>query len=152
MKIIFLGIGKTKHKFLTEGINRYKKLLLNSVSLEEKYLKEEDESRPESIEKETAVLIKNIPGGFHRVLLDVKGERFSSEKFSAYLKDLRDRSSKGIAFIIGGSNGVGNELKETADLRLSFSDFTMTHQMVRLFLAEQLYRAFSIINNKKYHK
>jgi 23S rRNA (pseudouridine1915-N3)-methyltransferase len=59
---------------------------------------------------------------------------------------------KGIVFIIGGSNGVGNELRETSDMQLSFSDFTMTHQMVRLFLAEQIYRAFSIMNNKKYHK
>ena len=149
---MFLGIGKTKQKFLTDGIDRYKKLLLNTATIEEKYLKEEDESRPESIEKETAGLIKNTPSGFHRILLDVSGKRFSSEKLSEYLKDLRDRSLKGVVFIIGGSNGVGNELKETVDLRLSFSDFTMTHQMVRLFLAEQLYRAFSIMNNKKYHK
>lgn len=152
MKIMFLGIGKTKQKFLTDGIDRYKKLLLNSAKIEEKYLKEEDENRSESIEKETAGLIKNIPSGFHRILLDVKGKRFSSEKFSEYLEDIKNRSLKGVVFIIGGSNGVGNELREAADMQLSFSDFTMTHQMVRLFLAEQIYRAFSIMNNKKYHK
>ena len=149
---MFLGIGKTKQKFLIEGIERYKKLLKTSAVIEEKYLKEEDENRPESIEKETSGLLRNIPSGFYRILLDVKGKRLTSEEFSRYLKDMRDSSVKGLVFIIGGSNGVGNELKETADLRLSFSDFTMTHQMVRLFLAEQLYRAFSIMNNKKYHK
>lgn len=149
---MFLGIGKTKHKFLTDGIDRYKELVMNSATIEEKYLKEEDENRSDSVEKETAGLLKNIPSGFHRILLDVKGKRFSSERFSEYLRDIKDRSTKGVVFIIGGSNGVAKELSDTADLRLSFSDFTMTHQMVRLFLAEQIYRAFSIINNKKYHK
>lgn len=149
---MFLGIGKTKQKFLSEGIDRYKKLLFNSASIEEKYLKEEDENRPESIQKETAALIRNIPSGFYRILLDVNGERFSSEKFSEYLGDLKDRSLKGVVFIIGGSNGVGNELRDASDLRLSFSDFTLTHQMIRLFLVEQIYRAFSIMSNKKYHK
>lgn len=151
MKILFLGIGKTKHKFLIEGIERYKKLLSPFADVEEKYLKEE-EDRPDSVQEESLKLIKNIPSGYYKVLLDIKGKKLSSEAFSDQLKNLRDNSTSGIAFIIGGSNGVGEDVRKTADLRLSFSDMTMTHQMIRLFLAEQLYRAFSIMNNKKYHK
>jgi len=151
LKILFLGIGKTKHKFLTEGIDRYRKLVSADAVIEEKYLKEE-EDKQDPVSEESGKLLKNIPAGYHTILLDIKGKKFTSESFSGYIKNLRDNSTHGIAFIIGGSNGVSEELKEKVNLRLSFSDMTMTHQMIRLFLAEQIYRAFSIINNKKYHK
>lgn len=151
MKILFLGIGKTKHKYLIEGIERYKKLVSPFADVEEKYLKEE-EDRPDCVQEESLKLLKNIPSGYYKVLLDIKGKKLSSEAFSDKLKNLRDNSTSGIVFIIGGSNGVGGEVEKAADLRMSFSDMTMTHQMIRLFLAEQLYRAFSIMNNKKYHK
>lgn len=148
---MFLGIGKTKHKFLIEGIERYKKLLSPFADIEEKYLKEEDD-RPDTVNEESVKLMKNIPAGYHSVLLDIKGKRIDSESFSEYLRKLRDTSTSGIAFLIGGSNGVNEDVRKRADLKLSFSDMTMTHQMIRLFLAEQLYRGFSIMNNKKYHK
>jgi len=148
---MFLGIGKTKHKFLIEGIDRYKKLLSPFADVEEKYLKEE-EDRPDPVHDESIRLIKNIPAGYHSVLLDINGKRFSSETFSEYLRKLRDTSTPGIVFLIGGSNGVSEEVRRRADLRLSFSDMTMTHQMIRLLLTEQLYRGFAIMNNKKYHK
>lgn len=151
MKILFLGVGKTKHKYLTEGIERYKKLLSPYADIEEKYIKEEAE-KPSAVSEESERLIKNIPAGYYTMLLDIKGKRLSSEDFSVVLRDLRDRSTAGIAFLIGGSDGVSDEVRKRADLKLSFSDMTMTHQMIRLFLAEQLYRGFSIMNNKKYHK
>jgi 23S rRNA (pseudouridine1915-N3)-methyltransferase len=152
LKIIFIGIGKTKHKFLIEGIQRYIKLLTPTVQVEEKYLKEEPEDRPDAVDTESAAIVKNIPQGYHVVLLEIGGKRMSSELFSSYIMKLRDNSVPGIAFLIGGSNGVNSEVKKRADLSLSLSDMTTTHQMIRLFLAEQLYRAFSIMNNKKYHK
>ncbi|HAQ62359.1 TPA: 23S rRNA (pseudouridine(1915)-N(3))-methyltransferase RlmH [Candidatus Delongbacteria bacterium] len=151
MKILFLGIGKTKHKYLIEGIERYKKLVSPFADVEEKYLKEEDD-RPGCVQEESQKLLKSIPSGYYKVLLDIKGKKLSSESFSDKLRDLRDNSTSGIAFLIGGSNGVSEELEKAADLRLSFSEMTMTHQMIRLFLAEQIYRSFSIMNNKKYHK
>ncbi len=151
MKILFLGIGKTKHKYLIEGIERYKKLVSPFADIEEKYLKEEDD-RQDCVKEESQKLLKNIPPVYFKVLLDIKGKKLSSEDFSDKLKSLRDNSTSGIAFIIGGSNGVNEDVRKAADLRLSFSDMTLTHQMIRLFLAEQLYRAFSIMNNKKYHK
>ncbi|HQO10183.1 MAG TPA: 23S rRNA (pseudouridine(1915)-N(3))-methyltransferase RlmH [Clostridiales bacterium] len=151
MKILFLGVGKTKHKYLIEGIERYKKLLSPYADIEEKYIKEEAE-KPSAVIDESDKLIKNIPAGYYTVLLDIKGKRLSSEDFSVVLNDLRDRSTAGIAFLIGGSEGVSDDVRKRSDLRLSFSDMTMTHQMIRLFLAEQIYRGFSIMNNKKYHK
>ncbi len=151
MKILFLGIGKTKHKYLIEGIERYKKLLNPYVSIDELYLKEEDEkSNPADTESDK--LIKNIPAGYFTVLMDIKGNSPTSEEFAEMIRSKRDSSILGIVFIIGGSEGVSDKLRNVCSHRLSFSALTFTHQMIRFFLAEQIYRAYSIINNKKYHK
>ena len=149
MKILFLGIGKTKHKFLIEGIERYKKLLGSFVKVEEKYLKEESK---DPINTESEKLIKSIPANYYKILLDIEGKRLKSEDLAKIVKDHRNTSTPGIVFIIGGSDGVNNEVRKAADLRISFSGFTMTHQMIRLFLSEQIYRAYTIITNRKYHK
>ena len=149
MKILFLGIGKTKHKFLIEGIERYKKLLGHFVKVEEKYLKEESK---DPINTESAKLIKSIPLNYYKILLDLEGKRLSSEGLAELIKDHRNSSTQGIVFIIGGSDGVNEKMRKMVDFRISFSKFTMTHQMIRLFLSEQIYRAYTIITNRKYHK
>ena len=151
MKILFLGIGKTKHKYLTEGIERYKKLISPYAAVEEIYLKEED-NKPDPVNTESEKLEKNIPKNYYSVLLDVEGKMVSSEYLSKIIKNKRDSSVPGIVFLIGGSNGVSEKLKTKCDAKLSFSKLTFTHQMIRLILAEQVYRAFSIIANKKYNK
>ena len=153
MKILFVGIGKTKQKFVAEGVERYKKLVSIYASVEEKYLKEENEAKKDAVMKESSALLKNVPAGYKKILLDVQGKRMDSIFFSDYIKSLKDSSgAPGAAFIIGGSNGTCPELKKEADMCLSLSDMTTTHELIRLFLAEQLYRAFTIINNKNYHK
>jgi len=149
LKILFLGIGKTKHKFLIEGIERYKKLFSPFAKIEENYLKEEPK---DPINTESEKLIRSVPANYFKILLDLEGERFRSEDLANLINDHRNTSTQGMAFIIGGSDGVNDDLRKAVDLRISFSGFTMTHQMIRLFLAEQLYRAFTIITNKKYHK
>jgi len=149
LKILFLGIGKTKHKYLIEGIERYKKLLKPLVPVEELYLKEEE---ADPVNAESDKLIKNIPAGYHSVLLDMKGDSLTSEGLADLIRSKRDSSVPGIVFVIGGSEGVSGRLRSACGSRLSFSSFTFTHQMIRLFLAEQIYRAYSIIGNKKYHK
>lgn len=149
MKILILGIGKTKHKFLLEGVERYKQLVRPYCSIEEKYLKEESK---DPVNSESMKLIKALPENYYKILLDIKGKSISSERFASIIKDHRNRSTQGIVFIIGGSEGVNEELREESNLKLSFSGFTMTHQMIRMVLTEQIYRAFTIINNKKYHK
>ena len=149
MKILFLGIGKTKHKFLVEGIERYKKLLSPFVKVEEKYLKEESK---DPINTESDKLIRSIPTGYYKILLDIEGKRLRSEDLASLIQDHRNSSTPGIVFIIGGSDGVNDKMRKAVDLRISFSGFTMTHQMIRLFLSEQIYRAYTIITNRKYHK
>jgi len=151
LKILFLGIGKTKHKYLTEGIERYKKLIGPYAAVEEIYLKEEDD-KSDPVVSESEKMEKNIPKNYYSVLLDVEGKTMSSEELSEVIKSKRDSSVPGIVFLIGGSNGVSEKLKTKCDLRLSFSKLTFTHQMIRLILSEQLYRSFCIIANKKYHK
>ncbi|MDA3885094.1 MAG: 23S rRNA (pseudouridine(1915)-N(3))-methyltransferase RlmH [Candidatus Delongbacteria bacterium] len=149
MKILFLGIGKTKHKFLIEGIERYKKLLGHFAKVEEKYLKEESK---DPVNTESEKLIRSIPANYYKILLDIEGKKLRSEDLAKIVNDQRNTSTPGIVFIIGGSDGVNDEVRKAADLRISFSGFTMTHQMIRLFLSEQIYRAYTIITNRKYHK
>jgi 23S rRNA (pseudouridine1915-N3)-methyltransferase len=149
LKILFLGIGKTKHKFLIEGIERYKKLLGHFAKVEEKYLKEESK---DPVNTESEKLIRSIPANYYKILLDIEGKKLRSEDLAKIVNDQRNTSTPGIVFIIGGSDGVNDEVRKAADLRISFSGFTMTHQMIRLFLSEQIYRAYTIITNRKYHK
>ncbi|MDD3044790.1 MAG: 23S rRNA (pseudouridine(1915)-N(3))-methyltransferase RlmH, partial [Candidatus Delongbacteria bacterium] len=101
MKILFLGIGKTKHKYLTEGIERYRKLISPYAAVEEIYLKEEDD-KPDPVNSESEKLEKNIPKNYYSVLLDVEGKMMSSEDLSKIIKSKRDSSVPGIVFLIGG--------------------------------------------------
>ncbi len=153
MKVLVLGIGKTKHKFLIEGISKYIKQSAPFFKIEEKYLKDEA-TKEETVELESQKLLKSIPNSYYKILLDLKGEQLDSVSFSKKLNFVRNNSNKysGIVFIIGGHLGVNNDLRKSIDLLISFSKFTFTHQMVRLILLEQIYRAFTIMNNKKYHK
>ncbi len=153
MKVLILGIGKTKHKFLIEGISKYIKQSAPFFKIEEKYLKDEA-TKEETVELESQKLLKSIPNTYYKILLDLKGEQLDSVSFSKKLNFVRNNSNKysGIVFIIGGHLGVNNDLRKSIDLLISFSKFTFTHQMVRLILLEQIYRAFTIMNNKKYHK
>lgn len=149
MKILFLGIGKTKHKFLLEGIERYKKLLGPYTKIDEKYLKEEIK---DTVNSESEKLTRSIPDNYYKILLDIDGKRFRSEELADLIRVQRDSSKPGIVFIIGGSEGINDKIRKIVDIRISFSGFTMTHQMIRLFLSEQIYRSYMIINNRKYHK
>ena len=96
------------------------------------------------------ILEKNYPRSSFLIVLDENGKEFSSEKFAKYLED-KFPIGKDIIFIIGGVYGLSNRIIEKADLVLSFSRFTFTHQMIRFLLMEQLYRSFTIIKGKKYH-
>ncbi|KQC09341.1 MAG: hypothetical protein APR54_03715 [Candidatus Cloacimonas sp. SDB] len=98
-------------------------------------------------EKEAKIIEKHLDNRSFLVVLDLNGKQMSSENFAAFLK----KSNKNITFLVGGVYGIAENLLERADLRLSFSKMTFTHQIIRLILLEQIYRAFTIINGKKYH-
>ena len=151
MKILLLGVGKTKQAFLIEGINQYIKQTSPYAKIEELYLKEESE-RADGIDLECDKILKAIPNGYYKIVLERTGSQLSSEELAAAIENSMLKSYGGIVFIIGGHLGINEKLKKQADLLLSFSKATFTHQMIRLFLTEQIYRAFTILNNKTYHR
>ena len=151
MKILILGVGKTKQPFLEEGIKKYIKQTRPYCRIEELYLKEEA-TKAACIDLESEKILKAIPANYFKILLDLQGDMFSSEDLAVKIDQFRKVSTPGIVFIIGGHSGVNKKVKDAADLKLCFSKMTFTHQMIRLFLTEQIYRAYTILHNKKYHK
>ena len=106
-----------------------------------------------SIEKESEEILKKISKqNTYTILLDLKGKEIDSKGMSDYIEKLKNTGISTINFIIGGSDGVSQNLKDSVDMKLKFSHFTFPHQLMRLILMEQIYRWFSISNNIKYHK
>ncbi|MGL4645862.1 MAG: 23S rRNA (pseudouridine(1915)-N(3))-methyltransferase RlmH, partial [Cetobacterium sp.] len=112
-----------------------------------------DSNRNMSIEKESKSILETLEKnkGF-KILLDIQGKNFSSEDMASQIEKIGLNGDSTINFIIGGSYGVSEDIRKSADLRLSFSKMTFPHQLMRLILIEQIYRWFSIIKNTKYHK
>ena len=158
MKIRIVAAGKLKEKYLKAGVAEYEKRLSPFAAVE---LLEIDEERmaqdPSEAEKEQTLakegerLLRLVPERSFLIVLDVKGKLLSSE---ALAKELASRALQGqsdLAFLIGGAFGLSSAVRDRADLRISFSPMTFTHQMVRLLLYEQIYRAFKINRGEKYH-
>ena len=155
MNINIICIGKIKDKYINEGITEFSKRMTNFASLNIVELKEynKEDSISISIEKESLEILKQISkSNSYNVLLDLDGKEITSENMSKYIDDLKNKGISSINFIIGGSNGVNKELKNSVDMKLKFSHFTFPHQLMRLILLEQMYRWFAISNNIKYHK
>lgn len=156
MKINILCVGNIKDSFYIEACDEYLKRLrkFHNVEVievvEERLYKNASEKDIDKVKiEETKRLEKLIKG--HLILLDVKGKSYSSEEFSDKLQKLQNVAST-ITFVIGGSFGVSDEMKNKAEDKLSFSKFTFPHQLMRVVLLEQLYRACTIANNITYHK
>ena len=146
MKITLTAIGKLKEKFLTDGVAEYLKRLRPFVRLE---IREISECR--TVEEEGKKLLSQVPKDSFLIVLDVSGKFLSSEEFAKKISDLNLRGVSDITFLIGGAFGLSEEVKNAADFRLSFSPMTFTHQMARLILVEQIYRAFKINRGEPYH-
>ena len=155
MKIVLLTIGKTKKSFLSEGIKKYLLKIKHYTNLESieidnvKFSKNISES--ELINKEAELLISKLAPSDYVILLDEKGRQYSSLEFSKKLNNWMIGSKKRLVFIIGGAYGVSKTVSSRVDGILSFSSMTFSHQMIRLFFLEQLYRAYTILNNNPYH-
>ena len=146
MKITLVAVGKLKEKFLTDGVAEYLKRLRPFVKIEIREVAEQ-----KSVEEEGKKLLSQIPKENFLIVLDVAGEFLTSEKFAKKIADLNLRGVSDITFLIGGAFGLSDEVKNAADFRLSFSPMTFTHQMTRLILIEQIYRAFKINRGEPYH-
>ncbi|MBP6407749.1 MAG: 23S rRNA (pseudouridine(1915)-N(3))-methyltransferase RlmH [Fusobacteriaceae bacterium] len=155
LSVNLICVGKVKEKYIIMGIDEFTKRLQSFTKFSLIELKEDgnDSNRDESIKKES-ILIKNCleKSKGYNILLDVKGKEYSSEDMSREIEKLTVNGVSTINFIIGGSYGVSDEIKASANIRLSFSKMTFPHQLMRLIFIEQLYRWFTITNNIKYHK
>lgn len=158
MKITVLCIGKLKASFLKDGVQEYLKRLTSYASVSILELNEErvgdkpnDADRRLAVEAEGERLLKRIKSEQFVFLLDVHGSIMSSEQLSEKLEELGVAGRSDIVFVIGGAFGVAQSLRERADVKLSFGKMTYTHQMIRMLLTEQIYRAFKIMKNEPYH-
>ncbi len=143
-KIYFVVVGKIKESFYRDAVAEYAKRLSRFVKLEIKEIAEG--ANPEA---EAGDILRACKG--YTVALAVEGEKLSSEKLAKKIQKLSDEG-KDITFIIGSSCGLSDEVKNKADYKLSFSDMTFPHQLMRVILAEQVYRAFMINAGSTYHK
>ncbi len=154
-----IAVGKIKESYLTAAIEEYSKRLLPYTRLE--VIQVPDEKCPESLpealkkqvtDKEGAQILSHILAKDYVISLEIKGKRMTSEAFAGHLEMLRSTGRSEIAFVIGGSLGLSAKVSERADLKLSFSDMTFPHQLMRVILLEQIYRSFKIAKNEPYHK
>ena len=148
-------VGNIKEKFYTEALLEYQKRLkpfcnFNLIELKETNFFNPSASEIEKIKQEEGKKILEKMGKFN-VLLSIAGKEFSSEELSSFILNKQSETSQ-ITFIIGGSYGVSREVEEKANFKLSFSRLTFPHQLMRVIFLEQLYRSFTIIHNKGYHK
>ncbi|MBL0356803.1 MAG: 23S rRNA (pseudouridine(1915)-N(3))-methyltransferase RlmH [Chitinophagaceae bacterium] len=155
MKLILRAIGKVHEPFVKEGVEMFTKRIgnyfpvewsiipmpKNAGNLHEKELKK----------KEGETILQSLQKDDYVVLLDERGKQLSSEGFAQFIQARANESTKNLVFLIGGSYGVSEEVMQRANYKWSLSQLVFPHQLVRLIIAEQVYRACSIIKNEKYH-
>lgn len=158
MKISIVSAGKIKEKYLRDGITEFAKRLKPFTQLEFIEINEEKmKDNPSSAEKAAVLktegerLLKKVPANSYLIVLDIIGRSISSEELSQKIDILTLNGHSHITFLIGGAFGLSEEVRNRADERISFSRMTFTHQMIRLLLVEQIYRAFKISRGEKYH-
>jgi 23S rRNA (pseudouridine1915-N3)-methyltransferase len=158
MKFTFLTIGKIKEKWMRQGIEEYLKRLSPMAKVE--ILSPDEERMPENpapalkekvMEKEGDKLLKYLKDEDFLILLDLKGKPVTSEGLAEILQKKMVAGTSHFFFMIGGPYGNGENIRKRADLKISISAMTFTHQMARLILAEQVYRAMKIIRHEPYH-
>ena len=159
MRINIVCVGKIKEKYLKLGIDEFKKRLSKYCKLE--IIELEDEKAPENLsdkemlmikEKEGKKILSKIKDNSYVIALAIDGKNLSSEELAETINKLGVRGVSNITFVIGGSLGLSDEVLSRADYKLSFSKMTFPHQLMRLILLEQVYRAYRINNNEPYHK
>ena len=156
VKIRIIAVGKTKEDWITQAIRHYLKLLKRYAEVELVEIKTDKIITSLSIksvlEKEANKIRSLLKPSDLNVLLDVKGRCKSSEEFADFFENNLKRGYNEFTFLLGGPLGVAPKIRETCSLRLSLSPMTFTHEMSRVILLEQIYRAFSILQGSKYHK
>jgi 23S rRNA (pseudouridine1915-N3)-methyltransferase len=159
MNIKIIAVGKLKEKYLKDAVNEYLKRLSAYAKVD--VIEIADEKEPDNASAKDIEIIKNKEGSKildkikereYVILLDVEGKLISSEDLAGKLAELSLSGDSNLVFVIGGSNGVSEEVRAKADFKLSFSKMTFPHQLMRVILLEQIYRGFKINRGESYHK
>jgi len=159
MRITILCVGKIKEKFFKDAIAEYEKRLSKYCKFE--IVEVADEKTPDKAspteeeqikEKEAQRILSKIKEDTYVCTLEIAGKRFSSESFADWIEQSAIRGISSICFVIGGSLGLHKSVLQRSNQSLSFSDMTFPHQLMRVILSEQIYRAFRIIHKEPYHK
>ena len=159
MKISVIAVGKIKEKYLKDAVTEYSKRLSRYCKLE--IIEAADEKTPDhaSVAVEDAIrakegerLLKHIRDDMYVITLEIGGKMLTSEEFAEKIETLGVQGKSSIAFVIGGSIGLGKEVLKRSDFALSFSKMTFPHQLMRVILLEQVYRSYRIISGSPYHK
>ena len=155
MKIVLLAIGKTNEQYLIEGISQYQKRLKHYTQFEMLEIPNiknaKNFSNTELMKREGELILKQLQSSDYLVLLDDKGKDFTSSKFAEKLQSWMLSGKKRLVFVIGGAYGFSEDVYARGNEKLSLSKMTFSHQMVRLFFVEQIYRGYTILNNEPYH-
>ena len=155
MKIVLLAVGKTKLQYLIDGISVYRKRLKHYTQFEifeiPNIKNTTNLSNSDVMIKEAELIMKNINSSDYIILLNSKAKAFTSNQFAKKIQSWMLSSKKRIVFLIGGSYGFSQQIYARADEEISLSKMTFSHQMIRLFFVEQLYRGYTILNHEPYH-
>jgi 23S rRNA (pseudouridine1915-N3)-methyltransferase len=155
MKLILRAVGKAHEPFVKEGVDMFTKRIGNYFPVEWHIIPMPKNagslSEAELKKKEGELILQTFAKEDYVVLLDENGKQISSEGLAQFIQQRANESMKTVVFVIGGAYGVSNEVMQRANYKWSLSQLVFPHQLVRLILAEQVYRACSIIKNEKYH-
>lgn len=155
MKLQFWSVGKSHESYIKEGVELFTKRISNYFPVEWKILPSPKNaatlSEAELKEKEGELILSQLKKDDYVILLDERGKQFSSEELASFLQQRANESQKNIIFLIGGAYGVSIDVLQRAQMKWGLSKLVFPHQLVRLILSEQIYRACSIIRNEKYH-
>ena len=155
MKISIFCMGRTRERFIQDGIEKYLRFLKPYAPTELNVLREEKvedlRDAPRIRKLEAAKIKKAISPNAYVVALDERGREFTSHEFAAFMDKALEKGTREMSFVLGGAMGLDESVTGKADTVLALSRWTLTHEMARLVLLEQLYRAFTIIKGKTYH-
>ncbi|MGQ0828606.1 MAG: 23S rRNA (pseudouridine(1915)-N(3))-methyltransferase RlmH [Bacteroidota bacterium] len=155
MKITFLLNGKTEDDYIVKGVAVYQQRLKHYVSFETIVIPAIKNTKALSIDqqkqKEGELILKSIQTSDRLILLDENGKEYNSVGFANFIQQQMNSGIKNLVFVVGGPYGFSDEVYKRANTKISLSKMTFSHQMVRLFFVEQLYRAMTILRNEPYH-
>ena len=159
MNITVISVGKLKEKYLKQAIDEYSKRLTRYCKID--IIELPDEKTPDNAsekeelqikDKEGQLILSKIKDNMFVIAMDLNAKQMTSEEFSKFIETQGIMGNSNITFVIGGSYGLADSIKNKANMHLSFSKMTFPHQLFRVILLEQIYRAYKINNNESYHK